>query len=586
MPGFPNLTIRTPPSINPALLAAQRQLGAVTTKIDGVLEGGGALGVAYCGALRLLQDQGIWFARVAGNSAGAITAGMIAAGFDATEMQWLMSFSTPGPKPLSLTALETPQKRFSPIAFIKFLDLPTIGTISQRSKRKTALWNALDLSLADMISRIQVPIPTQRNAVTQAQADILAIPVIGTAIAAVPAPVGTDLLHNVLNTAFAFLPNTQPTVGDLLPILKLITSASAGLRAQLADTLWDAIVKRNPLLAIETNLEQEGSIFEGGFALTTIRQMLELKLGKSPVLFSDLKIPLMVIAANLTTQKMEVYSSTMTPNMEVAEAVRRSMSVPFVFQPRNATAPPPVQLNVPLPHLGGRPIVGSGTTILMPAGGLGPQLPGGSAAGMIVDGGLCSNFPVWAFAPSSAGYWPPASVDNARPVIGLSLDETLPEKSSWNVDKPRFVVPAGQTRVPDTDVIVPMLADKIEEWIPINLQVPASDVGPILDEVSARLGTSTWQVELAGSIGMNSESSTRAVIVSALMQGRAYFDVPIPLRGYHWLDFRVNEDMGALLAMWDRSWHAALDSLSVAPPTMTGGAALVTASGLTSPFGP
>src|SRR5262249_56397960 len=102
------------------------------------------------------------------------------------------------------------------------------------------------------------------------------------------------------------------------------------------------------------------------------------------------------------------------------------VSVPFVFQPRNATAPPPVQLNVPLPHLGGRPIVGSGTTILMPAGGLGPQLPGGSAAGMIVDGGLCSNFPVWAFAPSSAGYWPPARGGHAIPGVGLSVGGAFP----------------------------------------------------------------------------------------------------------------------------------------------------------------
>ncbi len=70
------------------------------------------------------------------------------------------------------------------------------------------------------------------------------------------------------------------------------------------------------------------------------------------------------------------------------------------------------------------------------------------------------------------------------------------------------------------------------------------------------------------------------------MQGRAYFDVPIPLRGYHWLDFQVNEDMGALLAMWDRGWHAALGSLRVVPLTMSGGTALVNATGLTSPFGP
>ena len=47
-------------------------------QVDGVFEGGGALGAAYIGALRALHDSGLWFARIAGNSAGAITASMVA----------------------------------------------------------------------------------------------------------------------------------------------------------------------------------------------------------------------------------------------------------------------------------------------------------------------------------------------------------------------------------------------------------------------------------------------------------------------------------------------------------------------------
>jgi predicted acylesterase/phospholipase RssA len=48
-------------------------------KVSGVFEGGGAKGVAYCGALSQLLSERVWFDAVAGASAGAITATLIAA---------------------------------------------------------------------------------------------------------------------------------------------------------------------------------------------------------------------------------------------------------------------------------------------------------------------------------------------------------------------------------------------------------------------------------------------------------------------------------------------------------------------------
>ncbi len=54
-----------------------------------VFEGGGVLGIAYAGALRVLQQQGIMpdIERVAGASAGAITACLLAIGYDADEIE-------------------------------------------------------------------------------------------------------------------------------------------------------------------------------------------------------------------------------------------------------------------------------------------------------------------------------------------------------------------------------------------------------------------------------------------------------------------------------------------------------------------
>ena len=44
------------------------------------------MGIAYAGALRAVRDNGFWFRRVAGTSAGAMVAALIAAGYDAAEI--------------------------------------------------------------------------------------------------------------------------------------------------------------------------------------------------------------------------------------------------------------------------------------------------------------------------------------------------------------------------------------------------------------------------------------------------------------------------------------------------------------------
>ena len=63
--------------------------------IRGVFEGGGAKGSAFVGALRALDEMGIWFSAVAGTSAGSITAAPIAAGYTASEIAALSDPSSP-----------------------------------------------------------------------------------------------------------------------------------------------------------------------------------------------------------------------------------------------------------------------------------------------------------------------------------------------------------------------------------------------------------------------------------------------------------------------------------------------------------
>lgn len=59
-----------------------KQPGIVDYWFYGVFEGGGAKGVAYAGALQAMKEKKCWFRGVAGASAGAITAALVAAGMD------------------------------------------------------------------------------------------------------------------------------------------------------------------------------------------------------------------------------------------------------------------------------------------------------------------------------------------------------------------------------------------------------------------------------------------------------------------------------------------------------------------------
>ncbi|MGQ4599071.1 patatin-like phospholipase family protein [Nocardia sp. R6R-6] len=57
---------------------------------DLVLEGGGVKGIAFVGAIEVLQERGYEFRRVAGTSAGAIVGTLVAAGYSAGELVSIM----------------------------------------------------------------------------------------------------------------------------------------------------------------------------------------------------------------------------------------------------------------------------------------------------------------------------------------------------------------------------------------------------------------------------------------------------------------------------------------------------------------
>ena len=72
------------------------------TTYNAVFKGGGAKGVAYAGALQACERAGLEFAAVAGSSAGAITAALVACGYRADDMLAMM--------PGALRAIGSPRR--------------------------------------------------------------------------------------------------------------------------------------------------------------------------------------------------------------------------------------------------------------------------------------------------------------------------------------------------------------------------------------------------------------------------------------------------------------------------------------------
>lgn len=76
---------------------------------DLVFEGGGAKGMVFAGALRVFEEAGHRPARLVGTSAGAITATLMAAGYDSSMMREAMDEKSNG-EPIFATFMDSPSR--------------------------------------------------------------------------------------------------------------------------------------------------------------------------------------------------------------------------------------------------------------------------------------------------------------------------------------------------------------------------------------------------------------------------------------------------------------------------------------------
>jgi hypothetical protein len=332
-------------------------LPARTTLADGIFKGGGTAGVAYIGSLMALARHGVWFHRTAGTSAGAITAAIIAAGYDANEIDFL---GAPGPvRSGAPTNLPSGAKPFD---YRSFLDVPlSPGEVTLHSRRNNLIYQAIHGPTLEELFKLPINLPSLEPYITRIVNQVLdVIPrEIGPFTVKVgpykikrkfPRPVGTVSLSTgkieekvgpfkiPISTLKPLIRRSVEGVLQAYPrLIKLADAAllpTEELRHAFADAVMSTLLITNPFLVIYLNFLGDGGIFKGDVFLKTLRSILEAKVGRSPVRFADLPMEFACTACDTTTQELKAYTTRTTPDMEVAEAVRRSMSIPFFFEPR------------------------------------------------------------------------------------------------------------------------------------------------------------------------------------------------------------------------------------------------------------
>lgn len=143
-----------------------------------------------------------------------------------------------------------------------------------------------------------------------------------------------------------------------------------------AMTITSALFSNDALI---TRLFSGHGIHSGAPFVAWFKRALQDCCGEAELRFRDIAGKnLKVIATNLTTRSLTVFSSELTPELALWEAVRASISIPFFFKPLKI------------------------------------------GTGLFVDGGLLSNFPVWVFEHER-------HASPSTPIVGFRLQEPTPQ---------------------------------------------------------------------------------------------------------------------------------------------------------------
>jgi len=247
-------------------------------KFDLVFQGGGAKGMAYVGAMKAFENNGLEMRRLVGTSAGAINAALLAAGYTYKEMA---------------AVLDEKDKEGNPI-FEGFMSAPLPNEFSDKVFDKSlivSVFKALQEYFWNSSAKNNVEIQgNEKNNLNWVQTTIETITAMNSA---------TSLTIRLI---LEFTPEAYQ--GYITMAFNFIEQGGVFSARKFVKWMEDRLAAKN--LAIDITFEQ---LFE--------------KSGRD----------LTLVASDLTANNMLVLNHTTAPNLPISWAVRMSMNIPFVWDP-------------------------------------------------------------------------------------------------------------------------------------------------------------------------------------------------------------------------------------------------------------
>ena len=306
---------------------------------DVAFEGGGAKGAAFVGALEVLLAEGSnrRLRRLVGSSAGAITAALLAAGYSPRELRAVLN-ETVEPDPKG----EFPDRPVRRMA--RLMDWATVEDLTRDGRSLSDLIDDSDSmkAFAQAASRARVRMAAEARDVAEQKGRVQAV-FLRSFAGALESFAG-NLLEGIIARSMlrALLENRR--------IVPLFAFAEFG----------GFLLGREFLTWLAEKLAVKG--VERTDTLATFHARVAAKTG----------CDLSVVASDTTDREMLVLNHRTAPDCPVLQAVRMSMSIPFVF--------PEVEWRAEWGTYLGRPKV--------------KTIDGRAQGNKIVDGGMLSNFPI------------------------------------------------------------------------------------------------------------------------------------------------------------------------------------------------
>jgi predicted acylesterase/phospholipase RssA len=327
---------------------------------DGAFEGGGAKAIAYLGGLHAMAHCGVWFCRVAGTSGGSLIAALVAAGYK-VDLNYKINTLVTEPITAPLEASEHNslnnilfEEDFSNVADFAIGDDPprrrSASSVLLRNVMMEVITKIPGLGgVLDQIRNYNISVTSDDVKGPLLQKFPILQPVIDSA---------SDYVASIIN---GFLRKFSDGIRGIADSFDDAIASSA--EDALEYLLYDQAIrsKHRRILRALFRVIEKGGFWTGDVVQALLEKHLQAKI-KSPtgpesrigvtrfntVAFRDLPIDFCCTATdvgsldkrfdedyvNQSKDQIVYFSKKLTPDYSVAEAVRRSISLPVVFYPK------------------------------------------------------------------------------------------------------------------------------------------------------------------------------------------------------------------------------------------------------------